>query len=127
MPVQNYLDLEPEVLEAYRFQGRDIRGVRSFSSLVPEVYFFDDLQQRRLLDFLRLRLEQDLRDRGSEEPSHGELDAREAELRRMAEEEVRRRMAAVRQQVEGGGGSFESLEEVFRHRPPEGRRMEERH
>jgi hypothetical protein len=45
----------------------------------------------------------------------------------MAEEEVRRRMAAVRQQVEGGGGSFESLEEVFRHRPPEGRRVEERH
>ncbi|MEJ2700631.1 MAG: hypothetical protein P8Z70_13350 [Desulfuromonadales bacterium] len=115
------------MLEAYRLQGRDIRGVRSFSSLVPEVYYFDELQQRRLLDFLRLRLEQDLRSEGSPEPRRGELDAREAELRRMAEEEIRRRMEAIRQHVERGGGSFESLEEVFRHRPPEGRRVEERH
>jgi transitional endoplasmic reticulum ATPase len=125
MPVQNYLDLEPEVLEAYRFQGRDIRGVRSFSSLVPEVYFFDDLQQRRLGDFLRLRLENDLRGGGSAERRPSDLDSREAELRRLAEDEIRRRMEAIRQHVERGGGSFESLAEVFRHQSPAGRRQEE--
>ena len=59
MPMQNFQDLEPEVLEAYRMEGRDIRGIRSFSALVPEVFFFGDLSQRRLSEFLRLRLEFD--------------------------------------------------------------------
>jgi len=124
MPMQNYQDLEPELLEAYRLEGRDIRGVRSFSALVPEVFFFGDLQHRRLVDFLRLRLELG-RKAGQPEGlsaagKKGEIERREAELRSQAEDEVRRRIEAICHCVENGGAAFGSLEDLFRQQksPP---------
>jgi hypothetical protein len=118
MPMQNYQDLEPELLDAYRLEGRDIRGVRSFSALVPEVFFFDDLQQRRLGEYLRLRLEFDRKAGLSEGLSVSakkeELERREAELRGQAEEEIRRRIEAICQCVESGRTVYGSLEDLFR-------------
>jgi hypothetical protein len=118
MPMQNYQDLEPELLEAYRLEGRDIRGVRSFSALVPEVFFFGDLQQRRLNEFLRLRLDSDrkagLPEGLSASARKGELERREAELRSQAEEEIRRRIEAICLCVENGGTVYGSLEDLFR-------------
>jgi ATP-dependent Lon protease len=118
MPMQNYQDLEPELLEAYRLEGRDIRGVRSFSALVPEVFFFGDLQQRRLSEFLRLRLDSDrkagLPEGLSASARKGELERREAELRSQAEEEIRRRIEAICLCVENGGTVYGSLEDLFR-------------
>jgi len=128
MPLQNYQDLEPEVLEAYRMEGRDIRGVRSFSALVPEVFFFGDLAQRRLGEFLRLRLECDHRagfNGGGASARRAELERRELELRSQAEEEIRRRLEAICRCVENGGGGYDSLEELFRHPQTEVRRQEE--
>jgi hypothetical protein len=118
MPMQNYQDLEPEVLEAYRMEGRDIRGVRSFSALVPEVFFFGDLAQRRLSEYLRLRLELD-RKRALAEglpaaAKKGELERREAELRSQAEDEIRRRVDAICLCVENGGTVYGSMEDLFR-------------
>ncbi len=69
MPVQNFLDLEPELLQAYRMEGRDIRGVRSFSALVPEVFTFGEQHYRLLDDFLRRRRELDLREEEDERGS----------------------------------------------------------
>jgi hypothetical protein len=124
MPEQNYLDLEPEVLEAYRMEGRDIRGVRSFSSLVPEVFWFDDLHYRMLGEFLRLRREFDL-DRLAPDPRvRQEVERLEGELRHRTEEEMRRRIEAIRAHVEGGGRVYESMEEIFRPRREEGSRRE---
>lgn len=114
MPQQNYLDLEPEVLESYRIEGRDIRGVRSFSALVPEVFFFDDLHYRQLTEFLRLRREGDLERQALEAHRIRDLEKREGELRRRAEDEVRRRMEAIRAHVEEGRRGFGSLEDLFR-------------
>lgn len=114
MPMQNFLDLEPEILQAYRMEGRDIRGVRSFSALVPEVFHFGERSYLLLQEFLRRRRQSDL-----EERSVGlrqDLERLEKELRTLAEAEVRRRMEAMRQQVEGGGGVYQSLENLFR--PP---------
>lgn len=122
MPLQNYQDLEPEVLESYRIEGRDIRGVRSFSALVPEVFCLGDLQQRRLAEFLRLRLEMDLE--GVHPGRRQELERCEAELRGLAEEEVRRRVDAVRRHVESGGAAYASLAGIFRL-PPEERETQE--
>jgi hypothetical protein len=119
MPQQNYQDMEVEVLEAYRIEGRDIRGVRSFSALVPEVFFFGDLQQRRLTEFLRLRLEKDLTDGLHDGPSRRrqELEKLESDLRHQAEEEIRRRVEAVHETVKRGVAAYSSLEEIF-HQPP---------
>jgi transitional endoplasmic reticulum ATPase len=114
MPLQNYADLEPEILEAYRLEGRDIRGVRSFSALVPEVFRFDDEHYRQLTDFLRLRLEADLEQPGAATSSRTELAERETALRQRAEEEIRQRMAALRVYLEGGKQNYGNLEEIFR-------------
>jgi hypothetical protein len=129
MPMQNYQDLEPELLEAYRLEGRDIRGVRSFSALVPEVFFFGDLQQRRLSEFLRLRLDYDhkagLPEGLSASARKGELERREAELRSQAEEEIRRRIEAICLCVENGGAVYGSMEDLFRLSPKAVQRQED--
>ncbi|HXV19854.1 MAG TPA: AAA family ATPase [Desulfuromonadales bacterium] len=129
MPMQNYQDLEPELLEAYRLEGRDIRGVRSFSALVPEVFFFDDLQQRRLGEYLRLRLDldrkADLPEGLSASAKKGELERREAELRSQAEEEIRRRIEAICLCVENGGAVYGSMEDLFRLSPKAVQRQED--
>jgi hypothetical protein len=130
MPLQNYQDLEPELLEAYRLEGRDIRGVRSFSALVPEVFFFGDLQQRRLSEYLRLRLEFDrkagLSERLSASSKKGEIERREAELRSQAEEEIRRRIETICRCTENGGTGYGSLEDLFRLPLPTPRQEEAR-
>ncbi len=114
MPVQNYKDLEPEVLEAYRIEKRDIRGVRSFSALVPEVFFFGDLHFRRLHDFFQRRLELDLNEGYGEVGLSGrqELERSERELRAQAEEEVRRRLKAAQQYLLDGRKDL-SMEALF--------------
>ena len=121
MPMQNYLDLEPELLQAYRMEGRDIRGVRSFSSLVPEVFALGERHARLLADYFRLRREFDLQ-KVQDGAFRPELERSEMELRNMAEEEIRRRMEAMRVQVEKGKGDYTSLEDLFRAPQLAGRR-----
>ncbi len=119
MPVQNFLDLDTELLRAYRLEGRDIRGVRSFSALVPEVFFFGDRHFCLLGDVLCRRRELDLRE-CEEEIERGEVEKGETELRRLAEEEIRRRLEAMRRQVDEGVRGYASLDELFQHQPPAG-------
>ncbi|WP_305046005.1 AAA family ATPase [Geoalkalibacter sp.] len=117
MPMQNYKDLEPELLEAYRIEGRDIRGVRSFSALVPEVFYFGEEDNRELCDFLRQRLDLDLREGQGELVSawRTKIDLREAALRRKAEAFLRKRVEIVRRYVEQAEGrNLVSLESIFR-------------
>jgi hypothetical protein len=115
MPQQNYQDIEAEVLEAYRMEGRDIRGVRSFSALVPEVFAFGPQQQAALDEFVRLRREHDLHEPvgNGDSEQRRELEWRERALREQAEAEVRRRIEAVRRHVEEGGSAFRNHEQLF--------------
>jgi hypothetical protein len=124
MPLQNYQDLEPEVLEAYRLEGRDIRGVRSFSALVAEVFYFGEDYDRRLSSFLQRRREIDL-GLGSEEGGRRlgeEQMGIEQDLRNSAENVVRRRIEALRRHVEQGDNGFISHEEVLAGDPAGGPR-----
>ncbi len=57
MPQQNYIDMEPEVLDAYRAIGKDVIGVRSFSNLVPEVFDFGENHLSQLQTFFTQRRE----------------------------------------------------------------------
>ena len=118
MPQQNYQDLEAEVLAAYRLDGRDIRGVRSFSALVPEVFDFSTAHRAEQAGFFALRLQADLQEgNGEGGAARAELQRREALLRSRAEQEVRRRLLAMRDFTEKQGREG-SLERVFQ--PPEG-------
>lgn len=98
MPQPNYLDFEPELLEAYRVEGRNIQGVISFSALVPEVYYFGTEAARQLQDLHRERIKLEL------DKAHGvphprcekRLDQTLLELRQNSEREIRRRMQVLR-------------------------------
>jgi hypothetical protein len=50
----------------------------------------------------------------------------ETELRRQAEEEIRRRVEAIRLNVEAVGGAYDSMEELFRQKPAQQHREEVR-
>ena len=117
MPTQNYEDMEPELLKAYRMEGKDVRGVRSFSRLIFEVFYFDDENFQRLSKFLNERLEYDLMDQpeSAENPEWVRLAEEEEKLRRFAEEEIRRRMMIVSDYVTRGEQhrDYSSLEAVF--------------
>ncbi|MBN1140954.1 MAG: AAA family ATPase, partial [Deltaproteobacteria bacterium] len=117
MPAQNYEDLEPELLKAYRIEGKDIRGVRSFSGLIQEVFYFGPEHYQRLQDFLKERMEWDLRESGENEeifPVQRLLEI-EAELRCQGEEELRLRMRRISEFVGRDPQSlnFTNLEKVF--------------
>ncbi|NIQ95433.1 MAG: hypothetical protein GWN87_15450, partial [Desulfuromonadales bacterium] len=119
MPLQNYQDLEPEVLEAYRHENRDIRPVSSFSSLVPEVYYFSEEAYAKLCNYLDRRIRASLETGPGRAASlNKDLDAMYEELRRMAEEDLRRRVELMRRFVDGEMG-WANPEDVFRHRPSE--------
>ena len=57
MPLQNYKDLEPEFLENYWTQGKDVLGVTHFGDLVPEVLCLCPEYENDLKDLFTLRIE----------------------------------------------------------------------
>ncbi|NOY12800.1 MAG: AAA family ATPase, partial [Deltaproteobacteria bacterium] len=115
MPVQNYLDMEPEVLEAYRTIGKDVVAVSSFSSLVPEVLYLNETHQQQLQAYLKQRLTIALA------PASAELSAKEkkdnaklaATLRHNTEEQIRQRLRAIEVHIKNHANSLESLDEIF--------------
>ncbi|RME39307.1 MAG: AAA family ATPase, partial [Deltaproteobacteria bacterium] len=115
VPMANYHDFEPELIEAYRLEGRDIQGVSSFSGLVPEVLFFGDSARRRLQELIaeRIRLELD-RAHGVPHPRCEEQLRQGLEhLRREAEQEIARRMRAIRDYLREPGERDRSPQAVF--------------
>lgn len=118
MPMPNYLDLEPEILEAYRVEGKDIIGVQSFSALVPEVFFFGAECQQILQGVVRERVRLELeRAHGVPHPRcEAALGDRVVHLRQTAETEIRRRMMAVKGFVQNRTDRDLSLERIFQER-----------
>ncbi|HKJ05521.1 MAG TPA: AAA family ATPase, partial [Geopsychrobacteraceae bacterium] len=115
MPMQNYLDMEPEMLDAYRAIGKDVIGVRSFSALVPEACYFGEEHFQRLQAFFKERLELERAPHDLDTlPIDREQLARTAVLlRQQAEEVICQRLAAIENHVRSNGDSFLSLEEIF--------------
>jgi hypothetical protein len=117
MPTQNYEDMEPEILKAYRMEGKDVRGVRNFSRLVQEVFYFGDDNFQSLQKFLNERLEYNLKDHqeNGDNPEEARLEDEEERLRQIAEEEIHRRMLIISEYVTQGKKShdYSSLDAVF--------------
>jgi SpoVK/Ycf46/Vps4 family AAA+-type ATPase len=115
MPMQNYLDMEVEVLDSYRLLGKDVLPVNSFSSLVPEVFYFNENQQQLLQDFFENRIEIELTHAAAELLStvKEENNKRAAELRAIAEENIRQRLLAIHNHMNRQGSNYVSLNQIY--------------
>jgi hypothetical protein len=115
MPMQNYLDMEVEVLDSYRLLGKDVLPVNSFSSLVPEVFYFNENQQQLLQDFFENRIKIELTHAAAEFLStvKEENNKRAAELRAIAEENIRQRLLAIHNHMNRHGASYDSMNQIY--------------
>lgn len=115
MPVQNYLDLEPEVLDSYRMLHKDVLPVNSFSSLVPEVFYFGDKHLQLLQDFFKDRIDIELSPdlRVISPAAREDLGKQAAELRRIAEESIRLRLLAIQKHMNKQDSSYDSLDQIY--------------
>ena len=115
MPMQNYRDMELEMLDAYRAIGKDVVGVRSFSALIPEVFDFGDgsLEQLQLFFKKRLELERAPHDLDALAGDRERLAAEAADLRQTAERKIRTRLQAIENYVKTEGDKHLSLDEIF--------------
>jgi SpoVK/Ycf46/Vps4 family AAA+-type ATPase len=115
MPVQNYLDMEAEVLNSYLLLGKDVQPVTSFSSLVPEVFYFGENHQRLLQSFFSSRIEIELTFDSLEflPTVKMELSKRTAELRAMAEEHIRQRLLAILNHMNTHGSGYDSIDQIY--------------
>ena len=107
MPVKNYFDLEPELLDSYRQLGKDVLPVYSFSSLVPEVFSFGETHLQLLQSFCRNRLNIELAPISlTDSPiAREEIDQQAATLRKMAGESIRLRLEAIQNHMRKQGSS----------------------
>ncbi len=115
MPIQNYQDMEPEVLDSYRAIGKDVIPITSFSSLVPEVFYFGENYQQKLSAYLKQRLDI-AQTPGSLEilPAAKEDNSRQCcEIRELAEEHIRQRLQAIESHMQQKGSTFDSLDNIF--------------
>jgi transitional endoplasmic reticulum ATPase len=120
MPVKNYDDLEPDYLEAYWQQDKDILSVTHFGDLVPEVIWFGEGHHAQLSGYIADRIA--AKRSASREPGgepadvHAELAASKATLRRGAETVVRRRLKAIRSYMQTPGvDPHLSMAAIFQH------------
>ncbi|MDD2308203.1 MAG: AAA family ATPase [Desulfuromonadaceae bacterium] len=115
MPVQNYLDLEPEALESYRLLGKDVLPVSSFSSLVPEVFYFGENHLQLLQDFCKRRIDIELTPASQPVPlaTKEEMITQAAGLRMMAEANIRQRLLAIQNHMNRQDSSYDSMDLIY--------------
>jgi len=121
MPLQNYKDLEMEFLENYWVQNKDVLGVTHFGDLVPEVMYFGEEYEKRLLGLLDLRIDYKLKKyRGNQQYREIKEDILKIKqkLKDQAEKEILSRLSALRKYLRTPDRDPHlSLEEIFRQRP----------
>jgi uncharacterized protein (DUF342 family) len=115
MPVQNYQDMEPEVLDAYRAIGKDVIPIKSFTALVPEVFYFGDEYQQQLHAFFEQRQELSLAPVSLEilQATKDENAACKSDLRSSAENQIKQRLASIEEHMKQKGVQFASLDKIF--------------
>lgn len=124
MPRQNYRTLELDFLMGYWLQNKDILAVTYFGELVPETIWLNKEYEEMLLELIDLRIKYKVR-----KYQHNERDEAVKEriirlksiLRQQAEEEVKRKLAAIRNYVTNPDNDpFTSIEMIYTrqdHRP----------
>jgi transitional endoplasmic reticulum ATPase len=115
MPVQNYRDLEQEALDSYRLLGKDVLPVSSFSSLVPEVFYFGENHLQLLQDFCKRRIDIELTPASQPAPPaiKEEMITQAAGLRMMAEANIRQRLLAIQNHMNRQDSSYDSMDLIY--------------
>ena len=120
MPLQNYKDLEMEFLGNYWHQNKDVLGVTHFGDLVPEVIYFGEEYEKRLLELIDLRIDYKLKKyRGNQQYKEIKEDILKIKqkLKDQAEKEILSRLYALRKYLRTPAHDPHlSLEEIFRQR-----------
>jgi SpoVK/Ycf46/Vps4 family AAA+-type ATPase len=99
MPLQNYMDLEPDFLTNYWSQNKDILGVTHFGDLIPEVVWLNADYERQLLALIDLRVRYKYSKYKGEKTQPGvkeEIIRIKEKLRGEVEQEIRTRLSALR-------------------------------
>ena len=127
MPLQNYNDLEPEFLENYWSQGKDVLGVTHFGDLVPEVLCLSPEYEKDLKELISLRIEFKKSKAAGIEPQPGikEVILEKKELlRTMIEKEIVARLEAIRRYLRTPmRDPHIALEEIFKVEEPRASRF----
>jgi len=120
VPLQNYKDLEPDFLENYWLQGKDLLGVTHFGDLVPEVMSFGEEYEKILLELIDMRIDYKLRKfQGNKlnNDTKAEILTKKLLLKDKAEKEILSRLNALRKYLRTPERDPHiSLEEIFRQR-----------
>ena len=120
MPLQNFKDLEPDFLENYWLQGKDVLGVTYFGELVPEVMYFGEEYEKILLGLIDMRIEYKLKKfQGNKlnKDIKEEILIKKQLLKDRAEKEILSRLNALRKYLRTPERDPHiSLEEIFRQR-----------
>jgi hypothetical protein len=108
--------MEPEVLDAYRAIGKDVIGVRSFSTLVPEVFDFGGQHQQQLLEFFvqRRELARAPLDFESLPAAKAALQKTAARLRSQSEALLLERIQRIEKSLKEQPDSYAGLNTLFR-------------
>jgi len=99
MPLQNYKDLEPDLLMGYWQRNKDVIAVTHFADLMPEVFFLDSgyNQRREELIAMRIKLKMEKYCDGGKTPLLKEkIIASKKEMQKQAETEILKRVNAIR-------------------------------
>jgi hypothetical protein len=107
--------MEPEVLDAYRAMGKDVIGVRSFSTLVPEVFDFGEMHLQQLHDFFSARRElaRTPLDLESLPAAKAALNETAATLRTQGENVIIARIAKIENCLKEQSHSYADLNSLF--------------
>ena len=120
MPLQNYTDLEPEFLEMYWAEEKDILGVTHFGDLVPEVLCMCPEYESNLQELISLRIEYK-RNKAAGIETHQHVEdsiIRQKEiLKSHIESEIIERIEAIRKYLRSPlRDPHMALEEIFKDR-----------
>ncbi|MCG8565241.1 MAG: AAA family ATPase, partial [Desulfobacterales bacterium] len=117
MPLQNYKDLEPEFLMGYWERKKDVIAVTHFADLMPEVLYLDEDHnaQREELIAMRIQYKREKYYASGRTPGlKQKILAAKKGMRRRAEQEILRRINAVRLYLtDGDREKYISHERIF--------------
>jgi SpoVK/Ycf46/Vps4 family AAA+-type ATPase len=118
MPLQNYKDLEPTFLAGYWTEDKDILGVTHFGDLVPEVVWLGEEYEQGLRTLIARRIRYKLAKHHGERQPKGAKEkilGGKADLRALLEDELIRRLDAIRAYLQSPDRDPHlSLEEIFK-------------
>ncbi|WP_163337367.1 AAA family ATPase [Desulfopila sp. IMCC35008] len=117
MPRQNYKSLENDFLIGYWSQNKDVLGVSYFGDLVPETIWLGDEYEKTLLELIELRISYKLKkyqNNERDEAAKEKIIRHKALLRKRAEDEIIRKLEAVRHYISNPDNDpLSSLDIIF--------------